>query len=294
MLNRANTKVGHEAAARSRARSSTKVRFEMPSDRGRAARRQPRRPGRARRAAAADFAQAIARRWRRRSCRTAEAQQPPSGAGCLAAREGRRRWASTTASRATRRQRRRRPARRGRRRSRGAGRAPRAPSAGRRRPVRRAEDARPPRRASRSSARELFNDETTEDLARARAARRHRAARRSTGTPLTREERRQLVREITDDILGYGPLEPFLARRHRDRGHGQRLRPGLRRARRARSSATRRDVRRRRAPAADHRQDRLAGRPPHRRGLADGRRAPARRQPRQRDHPAARAAAARR
>src|SRR5919199_4652455 len=29
-------------------------------------------------------------------------------------------------------------------------------------------------------------------------------------TPLTREERRQLTREIADDILGYGPLEPFL------------------------------------------------------------------------------------
>ena len=29
-------------------------------------------------------------------------------------------------------------------------------------------------------------------------------------TPLTREERRQLVREISDDILGYGPLEPLL------------------------------------------------------------------------------------
>jgi pilus assembly protein CpaF len=29
-------------------------------------------------------------------------------------------------------------------------------------------------------------------------------------TPLTRDERRQLVREITDDILGYGPLEPLL------------------------------------------------------------------------------------
>jgi pilus assembly protein CpaF len=30
------------------------------------------------------------------------------------------------------------------------------------------------------------------------------------GTPLTRDERRQLVREISDDILGYGPLEPLL------------------------------------------------------------------------------------
>ena len=29
-------------------------------------------------------------------------------------------------------------------------------------------------------------------------------------TPLTREERRRIVREITDDVLGYGPLEPLL------------------------------------------------------------------------------------
>jgi pilus assembly protein CpaF len=29
-------------------------------------------------------------------------------------------------------------------------------------------------------------------------------------TPLTREERRRIVHEITDDILGYGPLEPLL------------------------------------------------------------------------------------
>ena len=29
-------------------------------------------------------------------------------------------------------------------------------------------------------------------------------------TPLTRQERAQVAREIADDILGYGPLEPFL------------------------------------------------------------------------------------
>jgi pilus assembly protein CpaF len=29
-------------------------------------------------------------------------------------------------------------------------------------------------------------------------------------TPLTREERREIVRQLTDDILGYGPLEPLL------------------------------------------------------------------------------------
>src|SRR5438876_3158449 len=29
-------------------------------------------------------------------------------------------------------------------------------------------------------------------------------------TPLTREERRELVRQLTDDILGYGPLEQLL------------------------------------------------------------------------------------
>ncbi len=30
------------------------------------------------------------------------------------------------------------------------------------------------------------------------------------GTPLTRQERQQLIGEITDDILGYGPIDPFL------------------------------------------------------------------------------------
>ncbi|HEX5469067.1 MAG TPA: CpaF family protein [Gaiellaceae bacterium] len=56
---------------------------------------------------------------------------------------------------------------------------------------------------------ELFTAEATGDLSERvlRAVTEQLALDR---TPLTREERRQLVREITDDILGYGPLEPFL------------------------------------------------------------------------------------
>src|SRR5919204_1445339 len=56
---------------------------------------------------------------------------------------------------------------------------------------------------------QLFTTKTSEDLS-------DRVLRAVTeqvmldGTPLTRDERRQLVREITDDILGYGPLEPLL------------------------------------------------------------------------------------
>jgi len=56
---------------------------------------------------------------------------------------------------------------------------------------------------------ELFSAETTGDLSERvlRAVTEQLALDR---TPLTSDERRQLVREITDDILGYGPLEPFL------------------------------------------------------------------------------------
>ena len=56
---------------------------------------------------------------------------------------------------------------------------------------------------------ELFTAEGTGDLSERvlRAVTEQLALDR---TPLTREERRQLVREITDDILGYGPLEPLL------------------------------------------------------------------------------------
>jgi pilus assembly protein CpaF len=56
---------------------------------------------------------------------------------------------------------------------------------------------------------ELYSARTNEDLSERvlRAVTEQLALDR---TPLTRDERRQIVREISDDILGYGPLEPFL------------------------------------------------------------------------------------
>src|SRR5438105_2755763 len=56
---------------------------------------------------------------------------------------------------------------------------------------------------------ELFNQDSTEEL----SDRVYRAVTEELtleGTPLTREERRELVRQLTDDILGYGPIEPLL------------------------------------------------------------------------------------
>src|SRR6058998_1959908 len=56
---------------------------------------------------------------------------------------------------------------------------------------------------------ELFKQDANEDLSE-RVLRSVTEQLTLDRTPLTREERRQLVREISDDILGYGPLEPLL------------------------------------------------------------------------------------
>jgi len=56
---------------------------------------------------------------------------------------------------------------------------------------------------------ELFKQEMTEDL-HDRVLRAVTEQLLLDRTPLTRDERRQVVREITDDILGYGPIEPLL------------------------------------------------------------------------------------
>src|SRR5437660_366138 len=56
---------------------------------------------------------------------------------------------------------------------------------------------------------ELFRHDGSEDLTEQvyRAVTEELALDR---TPLTREERREIVRQLTDDILGYGPIEPLL------------------------------------------------------------------------------------
>ena len=77
----------------------------------------------------------------------------------------------------------------------------------------------------------------------------------------------------------------------RDRDHGQRPRRGLPRAR-GPARARGHHLHRRGAALPDDRPHRLAGQPPRRRVEPDGRRAPAHRRARQRDHPAARAARA--
>src|SRR5687768_12374371 len=56
---------------------------------------------------------------------------------------------------------------------------------------------------------ELFEKETAEDLAE-RVLHAVTEQLLLDRTPLTRDERRKIVREISDDILGYGPLEQLL------------------------------------------------------------------------------------
>ena len=73
-------------------------------------------------------------------------------------------------------------------------------------------------------------------------------------TPLTRQERAQVTREITDDILGYGPLEPFL----RDDTITEVMVNNYHTIfieRRGKITATNAQFARRPAPAAHHRQD---------------------------------------
>ena len=149
------------------------------------------------------------------------------------------------------------------------------------------EGARPP--AAARPARPRGDGEPVAGAAARRAEPDRRAAaasrRTSSSTP---RERRNLVRDIQHEMLGLGPLEPLLADPTVSDILVNGSQAGLRRAARP-AEPDRRDLRRRRSPDEDHRQDRLARRPSRRRVEPDGRRPPARRLARQRDHPAARA-----
>ena len=57
------------------------------------------------------------------------------------------------------------------------------------------------------------------------------------GLALTRAERVRMLEQITDEIIGLGPLEPLLRDETHHRGHGQRPAPGLHRAQPAGSSS---------------------------------------------------------
>ena len=106
------------------------------------------------------------------------------------------------------------------------------------------------------------------------------------GLALTRAERVRMLEQITDEIIGLGPLEPLL----RDESITEVMvngpAPGLHRAL-GQARADQRRLPERRPRHAHHRPDHRPDRSPRRRVLPDGRRPPDRRLARQRDHPAA-------
>ena len=111
------------------------------------------------------------------------------------------------------------------------------------------------------------------------------------GPVLSTAERTRLIRRVIDEAIGLGVLEPLLA----DPSVTEIMVNGLEDIfveRDGPHPALRHRVHRRGAALPDDRPDRLAGQPARGRVEPDGRRAPAHRRARQRDHPAAGAARA--
>ena len=109
---------------------------------------------------------------------------------------------------------------------------------------------------------------------------------RANGYAVTRDERRRLVEELVGEIEGLGPLEPLLA----DDTITEVMVNGpdqIYIERRGKIERVNSQLPERRARAPDHRPDRHPDRPAHRPVEPAGRRPPARRLARQRDHPAA-------
>ena len=103
--------------------------------------------------------------------------------------------------------------------------------------------------------------------------------------PLNAEERERFYREIQDEILGLGPIEPFM----QDPSVSDILVNSYRQIyveRHGKAGADGSPLQGRCPPAQDHRQDRLVRGPPHRRVQPHGGCAPSRRLPRQCHHSA--------
>ena len=152
------------------------------------------------------------------------------------------------------------------------------------RPVRRGQEPDPPRSHRRPRAAAVQHGDEPGGAALP-GARRHPRPARARERPRARGPRAAGRRDRRRHPRPR-PARAAAGRRHRDGDHGQRPARHLGRAPwPAEPDAG--PLQRRVAPAPHHQQDGRPGRAAHRRVLADGRRPAARRQPRERDHPAA-------
>ena len=78
----------------------------------------------------------------------------------------------------------------------------------------------------------LYDKRLSEDDLRRRVHEQLHAALAQERAPLSAADKAQLIQDVSDDILGYGPIDRLLKDEERHRGHGQRAELGLRRARR--------------------------------------------------------------
>ena len=132
----------------------------------------------------------------------------------------------------------------------------------------------------------LYDKRLSEEDLRRRVHEQLHAALGPERAPLSAADKAQLIQDVSDDILGYGPIDRLLKDEDDHRGHGQRP-ESVYIERAGRIERTGAKLRRRDPPAAHHRQDRRPGRTSHRRVDADGRRPSPRRLPRQRGDPPA-------
>ena len=133
----------------------------------------------------------------------------------------------------------------------------------------------------------LYDKRLSEDDLRRRVHEQLHAALAQERAPLSAADKAQLIQDVSDDILGYGPIDRLL----KDENISEVMVNGpdsVYVERSGKVEKTDRQLRRRDAPAAHHRQDRRPGRPAHRRVDAALRRPPPRRLPRQRGDPPAR------